>query len=214
MSEIGHLASTIYRRAAGSRRFVVGIAGAPGSGKSTLAQNLAEIIAPSATVAVVPMDGFHYDNAILTARGHLDRKGAPHTFDVGGFSALLARLRQGGADVAVPLFDRTADLVRGSAAIVAADTRFVLVEGNYLLLDEAPWNALAPHFDITVFVEVPKAELARRLVQRWLDHGIEPEAARSRAFSNDMPNAELVADRSRQADITLRFARPERDDQA
>lgn len=31
-----------------------------------------------------------------------------------------------------------------------------------------------------------------RLLQRWIDHGHTPEAARARRDANDLPNAELV----------------------
>ena len=44
-------------------------------GKSTLAAELAALIGTGAKV--VPMDGFHYDDAVLIARGARARKGAP-----------------------------------------------------------------------------------------------------------------------------------------
>ena len=101
------LASLIAERAAGKERFTVAIAGAPGAGKSTLAATLATAL--GSVAMVVPMDGFHFDNAILEARGQMAVKGAPETFDVAGFSALLARLATEDA-VAIPVFDRAADL--------------------------------------------------------------------------------------------------------
>ena len=58
---------------------------------------------------VVPMDGFHLDNALLDARGLRAKKGAPETFDVAGFIALIHRLKTE-ADVVYPLFDRARDL--------------------------------------------------------------------------------------------------------
>jgi pantothenate kinase len=149
------------------------------------------------------MDGFHYDNAVLSARGLLPRKGAPETFDFAGFETLLQWLRAGGEDVAAPLFDRTVDLARAGASVIPAATRFVIVEGNYLLLDEAPWNRLHGLFDWRIFLDVPRGELARRLVQRWVDHGMSPEAARERAFSNDMANAERILENRREPDVVF-----------
>ena len=95
------------------------------------------------------------------------------------------------------------EIARAGAAIVPAETRIILAEGNYLLLDEAPWNGLADAFDMTVWLDVPVDELERRLVRRWLDHGFAPEQARDKALSNDIPNARRVAARSRNADFTL-----------
>ena len=202
MSEIAHLAATLFRKAAGRSRLMVAVAGPPGAGKSTFAAALAPLL-PEGQAAIVPMDGFHYDNAVLDARGLRARKGAPETFDFDGFRHLLERLRKADAEVAVPLFDRPADLARAGAELVPAGKKFVLVEGNYLLLDESPWYGLGPLFDFTVWLDVAPAELERRLLQRWLDHGLSAEEARARALANDLPNAERVMARRRLADVVI-----------
>ena len=36
-----------------------------------------------------------------------------------------------------------------------------------------------PLFDFTIFLDVPREELERRLIQRWLDHGRTPEDGRN-----------------------------------
>lgn len=202
MSEIAHLAATLFRKASGRQRVIVAIAGPPGAGKSTLAETLLPLL-PEGQAVIVAMDGFHYDNSVLEARGLAARKGAPETFDFEGFRHVLERLRRADAEVAAPLFDRKADLARAGAALVPSDARFVIVEGNYLLLDESPWYGLSPLFDLTVWLDVPSSELERRLVQRWLDHGLSPEEARLRAFTNDLPNAERVITGRRQPDVTI-----------
>lgn len=204
MSDIAHLAATIFRHAAGSERFLVAIAGPPGGGKSTTGERLLELLS-EAPAALVPMDGFHLDNRILIERGDRARKGAPDTFDFGGLKSMIERLSKGGDDIAVPLFDRDEDFSRGSASIVKASDRIVLVEGNYLLLDEPPWNELAALFDFKVFLDVPRGPLAHRLVQRWISHGLSDEEARQRAFSNDMPNAERVLGALIEPDVTISF---------
>ncbi len=202
MSEIASIAAAIFRRAAKSKRFMVAIAGAPGSGKSTLAERLREVL-PQEVSIVVPMDGFHYDDIVLEQRGLRPRKGAPETFDFAGFAALLKRIRAGEPEVAIPVFDRSMELSRAGAAIVGADVKFVLVEGNYLLLDEHPWSSLAGLFDYSVFVDVPKPELERRLMERWRGHGKSDAAARDWIASNDMPNIDRVLAKRRAADLTL-----------
>ena len=202
MSEIATLAATIFRCAVASKRFVVAIAGPPGAGKSTIAEELC-VLLPEDSATVVPMDGFHYDNAILEKRGLRSRKGAPETFDFGGFEHLLKRIRSGEPDIAIPVFDRTMELARAGAAILGTDIKFVLVEGNYLLLDEAPWSSLAPLFDLSIFLDVPRAELERRLLQRWHEHGRSDEDARAWVASNDMPNVDRVLQRRRKPDLVL-----------
>lgn len=202
--EQDRLIELVLSRAGNAPRFVVAIAGAPGSGKSTLAASAAEALRRRGeSTAVVPMDGFHYDDAVLHALDLADRKGAPETFDFAGFRVLLQRIRASGADVAIPLFDRAMELSRAAAAIVEADTRLILVEGNYLLLDEEPWRELADLFDLTIYLDVPRAELERRLLERWHSHGRDPVAARRWVEANDMPNAERVICRRRKADIVV-----------
>ncbi|UGY11419.1 nucleoside triphosphate hydrolase (plasmid) [Phyllobacterium pellucidum] len=206
MITVEDLVPELLARAARTDRLIVAIAGAPGAGKSTASAALCEAInarEPGAAI-VVPMDGFHLDNAILDAMNLRKRKGSPPTFDCAGFEALLNRLRHIGDDVVIPLFDRKLDLARAGADIVRAGQRILLVEGNYLLLDQAPWDRLAPLFDVTVFLEVDRLELENRLVQRWLGLGHNVGSAQQRALSNDMPNAELVLEESREADFTIR----------
>ncbi len=203
---LADLARDLIEAARGQRRYLVAVAGAPGSGKSTLAADLvAEIGRKMDRGAVlVPMDGFHFDNAVLDARGQRARKGSPETFDVAGLGATLERIRSGADGVAVPVFDRTLDLARAGARLVGAEQPIVVVEGNYLLLDVAPWTSLAGYFDRTIFIEVPEVVLRERLVRRWLDHGLDPDAAVARAEGNDLVNARLVVASSRMADRVWR----------
>ena len=96
-------------------------------------------------------------------------------------------------------------LARAGADIVTDEAKFILVEGNYLLLKDAPWNRLKPLFDFTVFLDVPEAELERRLMQRWLGFDFTPERAKAWIASNDMPNVRTVRESSAKADLTLSF---------
>ena len=196
------LAQLIRVKAQGQGRYVVALAGPPGAGKSTLAAELVAALGKGAKA--VPMDGFHYDDAVLIARGARDRKGAPDTFDVQGFLHLLRRLRTED-EVAIPLFDRDLEISRAGADIVTAPDRILVVEGNYLLLNESPWPQTAPLFNLTVWIDVPESELDRRLLARWAHYGKTPEQARAWIDSNDLPNIRRVTQNSRPADVVLRF---------
>lgn len=191
--------------AQGAARRIVAVAGPPGSGKSTFAERLRDRVGDRIAAEVVPMDGFHYDDIVLEARGWRSRKGAPHTFDVDGFGVTLDRLRaDDGRPVAIPVFDRAAEIARAGARIIGPETRLLIVEGNYLLLDDPDWALLRDRFDATVFLDVPEAEIEARLVERWEGYGMDEAAIGAKLRENDLPNALLVMLRSVPAHFRVR----------
>lgn len=195
------LAALIRAKATGRGRFLVALAGPPGAGKSTLSQALVGALGKGARV--VPMDGFHFDDRVLEARGMRSRKGAPETFDVGGFLHLIKRLRVED-EVAIPIFDRGMELSRAAADVVGPEDQVLVVEGNYLLFNEGRWQELAGAFDLTVWMDVPEAELERRLMTRWAAHGKTPAEARAWVEGNDLPNIRRTIAASRPADVVIR----------
>ena len=185
------------------RRQLVALAGAPASGKSALAAALPPALQREGRAAQsVPMDGFHLDNRLLDERGLRARKGAPETFDVYGFIALMHRLKDED-EVYYPIFERQQDQAIAGAGMVTASCDLVIVEGNYLLLDETPWRKLADIWDLSIWIETPERIVLERCIQRWLDHGHTAEAARTRAEHNDLANAKRIARALMPADLTL-----------
>ena len=180
-------------------RRIIAIAGPPASGKSTLSEMLEREIPNS---CAVPMDGFHRSNDDLQRHNLLSRKGAPQTFDVAGFSEVIHALKQRG-DVPFPRFDRTNDCVVERAGNVAASDSTILVEGNYLLLNMAPWNELAMMWDFSIQIQVPSDILKERLIERWMHHEHSKEEAELRVTKNDFPNAELTLMHSLSANLII-----------
>ena len=189
-----------------SAHSLVAVAGPPDAGKSLFAAQLVEVLNARlpGCAAAIPGDGFHYDNAVLTEWNLLDRKGAPETFDVGGLAALVRRLRTNDeAFVAVPVFDRELEIARAGGRIVPQSVRYLIIEGNYLLLRTEPWSDLAQYFDLECIIREDPSLLERRLLGRWASHGLTPEAARGKVQNNDLPNAKLVLAESRATDLVI-----------
>lgn len=187
-------------------RVIAAIAGAPGSGKSTLAEKLTALLedASPGCSAILPMDGYHYDDGLLDLMGLRARKGAPETFDVGGLRHMLQRLRANEEEtVAVPVFDREIEISRAGARLIPHEIRIIVVEGNYLLLRDTPWSELHPLYDVTAFVDVPEETLRARLQERWRGYGLVPKAIRNKLEQNDLPNARLVMASSIEADYRI-----------
>ncbi len=203
------------------RRFLLGIAGPPAAGKSTLAAALREALnggrgpggegagegqGEGEVAAVAGLDGFHYDDRVLLARGHRPRKGAPFTFDAAGYAAMLERLAAPSREaVAIPVFDRDLELSRAAAAVVEPCHRIVITEGNYLLLADEEWRGVRGRLDFSVFLDVPADALRRRLTARWIGHGYGPAEAKEKTEANDLVNARLVMETSVEPDLRLRI---------
>ena len=205
--ELAELADALEARATGGGRVIAAIAGAPGSGKSTLAEKLVGKLngRQPGLAAVLPMDGYHYDDLYLVPAGLRPRKGAPMTFDVGGLYHTLQRLRaRDEEEVAVPVFDRKIEIARAGARLIPKDVPVIVVEGNWLLLNQAPWDRLRPMFDMTVMVEVPEHVLRARLRGRWERLGLSEAAIVEKLEENDLPNGRWVRDGSIPADHVVR----------
>lgn len=184
-------------------RKMIAVVGAPGAGKSTISAPLmAGLAKVGARAAVIPMDGYHLDDRILGPRGDLPRKGAPQTYDVGGFRAMIDRVAQGDT-VYIPVFDRSREIAIAGAEEIGAEIDTVVVEGNYLLLQDGDWAGIADRWDISLFLDVPEEVLERRLMARWRDLGMSEDQARSKVAGNDLINMRTVLDRSAPADITV-----------
>ena len=172
-------------------RAILGITGPPAAGKSTLAVKLREKL--GAAAAYVPLDGFHLAHQLLVEQGLADRKGAPDTFDAGGYVALLRRLRDPAEGaVYAPRFDRGIEDSIANAIPVPPDVPLVITEGNYLLLRSGPWVQLPDLLDEVWYLDLAEDIRLRRLIGRHMDFGRDSAEARDRATGSDQRNAVLV----------------------
>lgn len=199
------LTAAIVAKGEVGNRVIAAVAGPPGAGKSTLAEKLVEALNAHdpGSAAVLPMDGYHYDDMLLVPRGLRPRKGAPETFDAAGFAHMLKRLRQNAEpEIAVPVFDRSIEIARAGARMIPQSVRYIVAEGNYLLLNEGRWRELHPHYDLKVMINEPEAVLRARLEDRWKEFSIEDRAWK--LDGNDLPNGRRVLNDSIEADYVVR----------
>jgi pantothenate kinase len=193
-------------------RFVVLLAGAPGVGKSTLAQEWeANAGARGTELQCLPMDGFHLPNRVLDERRVLiddeevslrQLKGSPESYDLDALLESLRRLYAGDA-MSWPRYDR--ELHEPVAdAIEVIERGVVVVEGNYLLLDEPGWRDAASFAHRSAFLDADE-DLARRgLVERHVRGGRSRDDAERHYAFNDQRNRHRVEARRLAADHELR----------
>ncbi len=193
----------------GPDRVILGITGAPGAGKTTLADALTQTLRAESVdtaadfVARVPMDGFHLADKELRRLGRLQRKGAPDTFDVNGYAALLARLKEDrGEAVYAPAFDRDVGQPVAGSICIPPETRLIITEGNYLLTG-GEWMKIAPLLTEVWFIDVEDELRVKRLVARHVIGGKSAVEAQLWAESVDQKNAAIIAATRSLADLLI-----------
>ncbi|CAI7655168.1 unnamed protein product [Penicillium glandicola] len=200
----------------------------PGSGKTTTAEAVVQQLNQRSTsrAALLSMDGFHLSRAALDQlpnpkEAHI-RRGAPWTFDVDRFVAFISRLRiwadetplaapgsetWSPADIIrAPTFDHEAKDPVENGVSLTPDTEIIIIEGNYLLLDDPGWRDLAGIVDYRVFVDSDPLEARSRLAGRHLRAGIEKtlEDGYRRVDSNDFLNAISIRDKLLAPDMVVK----------
>ena len=184
-------------------RYFIALSGPPASGKSTISENLVkDLSAKGYNSSILQMDGFHYDDLILKERKLLSKKGAPETFDVMGLINFVSRLHKED-EVVIPIFDRSLELSRSSAVIISKNTKVIIVEGNYVLLNYYPWSELHKFFNTTVMINCEKKILENRLIERWKNFNLPKKEIDEKVYKNDLPNGVNVLKNSIAAEYIL-----------
>jgi pantothenate kinase len=187
-------------------RIIIGLAGPPASGKSTLAQSIVdELNRRNGRVAVVlPMDGFHLSSFQLHEQDIAQIKGAPETFDVDGLIATLSRVRLPmRTTVYVPDYIRTMHEPIAASIAIKDQTKVVIVEGNYLLLQSPGWRDVRQYLDQAWFLNVDWDVCRERLVARQVAGGRSPDEAREWVDRSDKANYDLIVSGSKTHGVGL-----------
>ena len=166
-------------------RLIVYLAAPPGAGKTTLSvflSHLSEAEKDAVRIQSVGIDGFHYPqeyiekhNVIINGETIPMRqvKGSPETFDLQSLTDSIKSLREN--DIKWPAYDRNLHDVVQDATWVYRD--IVLIEGNWLLLDEAGWRELRSFCGYSIFITAEESMLRERLIQRKISGGASLEKA-------------------------------------
>lgn len=184
-------------------RYFIALSGPPASGKSTISERfISDFNAKGYQSSVLQMDGFHYDDQILKDKNLLLKKGSPETFDVMGLINFVSRLQKED-EVVIPIFDRSLELSRSSAVIISKNSKVILVEGNYILLNSYPWKELHKFFNSTIMINCDEKILEKRLIERWENFNLPKEEIDKKVYENDLPNGINVLKNSIEADYIL-----------
>jgi pantothenate kinase len=197
------LATWLLSKSRSVPRLMVAVAGPPGSGKSAFGMLLVAVLnaeAEGSVAVLVGLDGWHYSNAYLETH-FVERdgervalrsiKGAPETFDAAAAYDCLSRIRLGGR-VSLPVYSRRLHEPIPDGETIDSVHWIVVVEGNYLLLDEEPWTKFRDLFDVRVFISASLETLLDSLRGRHLRGGKAPPQIERHLRQVDLPNIKRV----------------------
>lgn len=195
-------------------RLLVYLAAPPGAGKSTLALFLEHISRESENIEeiqAIGIDGFHYhkeyikNNSIIVNGKQIpmeEVKGCPETFDLSKLKSKIRALKSD--NVKWPSYDRRLHDVIEDQILVAKN--IILIEGNWLLLDEDEWRDLKNYCDYSIFIKANEGMLKSRLIERKMRGGMSKEAATAFYEKSDGKNVIRVLNNSVKADFQLHMS--------
>lgn len=191
-------------------RILICLAAPPAAGKSTLVEFLCHLAKENgiSSIQAIGMDGFHYPNNILQKErknGILLKtiKGAPETFDVEKMRSALLRLKH--ENILWPIYDR--NIHEPIKDYFMIDKDIVLLEGNYLLLDEEPYKGLKNIYDLSIFITADEEIVKHRLIHRKAKGGLSFDEATAFYNASDRRNVRRVLQHTSTADVTIKLDR-------
>jgi type I pantothenate kinase len=157
--------------------FVIGVAGSVAVGKSTTARLLQAVLRDGPThpsVELITTDGFLYPNAELEARGLMERKGFPESYDRRRMIEVLSSIKAGDRAVEVPVYSHVTYDILPDRFQTLDRPEMVIVEGLNVLqvstTDVPPDSIVASdYFDFSIYVDAAEDDIARWFGDRLLE---------------------------------------------
>ncbi|MGE8940563.1 type I pantothenate kinase [Leptospira interrogans] len=167
-----HAATSLFLgRKDGKVPFILGVAGSVAVGKSTTARVLQALLArwpDHPRVDLVTTDGFLLPNSELEARGLMNRKGFPESFDTTRLLNFLADVKSGRDHAEAPVYSHFHyDILPGQAQVVQRPD-ILIVEGlNVLQPARLPRDGeaipfVSDFFDFSIYIDADP-----RVIEQW-----------------------------------------------
>jgi type I pantothenate kinase len=153
--------------------YLIGIGGSVAVGKSTTARILQILLSRwpgHPRVELVATDGFLLPNRVLEARGLMQRKGFPESYDLPALLSFLDQLKSGQPRTAAPVYSHLHyDVLDGEQRILDQPD-LVIVEGLNILQTGKPRadRFVSDFFDFSIYVDADPEHIERWYIERFL----------------------------------------------
>lgn len=178
--------------------FIVGLAGSVAVGKSTAGRVLQTLLSrwsEHPRVDLVTTDGFLLPNAELQARGLLQRKGFPESYDLRRLLRFVAELRAGVDEAVAPVYSHMIyDIVPGARHLVRRPDILIL-EGLNVLQRRSGRNHVSDYFDFSLYIDADEAVIREWFLARFRrlrDTAFRDPASYFRKYA-EMPEPDALA---------------------
>jgi type I pantothenate kinase len=170
--QLNHVSATFLGTERPHVPYIIGIAGSVAVGKSTSARILQALLSrwpEHPAVDLVTTDGFLRPNAELEARGIMNRKGFPESYDTRRLLEFLREVKSGFAEVGAPVYSHLAYDIVPDERVVVRRPDVVILEGlNVLQVADRATEFVSDFFDFSIYVDADEADVERWYVERFL----------------------------------------------
>lgn len=151
--------------------YIIGVAGSVAVGKSTLARLLQALLSrwpEHPRVELITTDGFLFPNAELEARGIMDRKGFPESYDTQSLLGFLRAVKSGEPEVTAPIYSHVIYDVLPDRHEIVHQPDILILEGlNVLQVDSYANEFVSDYFDFSIYLDADESLIESWFIERF-----------------------------------------------
>ena len=151
--------------------YIIGVAGSVAVGKSTLARLLQTLLSrwpEHPRVELITTDGFLFPNAELEARGIMDRKGFPESYDTRQLLDFLRAVKSGEPEVTAPIYSHVIYDVLPDRHEIVHQPDILILEGlNVLQVDSHANEFVSDYFDFSIYLDADESLIESWFIERF-----------------------------------------------